>query len=146
MSMETVGICTICNTQVYSNAAIEGLQPKELTKCHHLFHKSCINEWLSLINRCPICTVIQNEVKPVKETKTTKTERNKAQEKPEQDVKPIEVSTEKCLFQKQYKIKHIEVPILPEEIVSPSENDNDPLLETACKVNKLAYDFFSDKK
>jgi hypothetical protein len=40
--------CSICLNNFNTNASF-------LNKCHHIFHKSCLEEWLNYNNTCPLC-------------------------------------------------------------------------------------------
>ena len=38
-----------------SNAEYDVENPRDLTKCEHHFHLSCILEWMERSDSCPIC-------------------------------------------------------------------------------------------
>ena len=44
---QTRGNCCICLDDILSNI--------KTTKCNHIFHKKCINNWLKEKNECPLC-------------------------------------------------------------------------------------------
>ena len=41
--------CPICSEEIKDEAQIKA------TKCGHLFHKDCLNQWTSQNNSCPSC-------------------------------------------------------------------------------------------
>jgi hypothetical protein len=43
-------ICVIC----IDNIDITDLDISKID-CNHIFHKNCIDEWLNINNKCPIC-------------------------------------------------------------------------------------------
>lgn len=46
-------ICSICMDNLNNSKYIV-----KIDKCIHLFHKSCINQWLQINNSCPVCRII----------------------------------------------------------------------------------------
>ena len=40
--------CTICLSNESNNEWVK-------LGCHHIFHRTCISQWLSINNTCPIC-------------------------------------------------------------------------------------------
>ncbi len=46
--------CVICLEAINPQAVSDQEQPSEL-KCHHIFHKECITEWLKVKHNCPTC-------------------------------------------------------------------------------------------
>jgi hypothetical protein len=49
-SMMKIDDCAICFENIDENAMIKVLQP-----CNHYFHNVCINQWLIIEKRCPMC-------------------------------------------------------------------------------------------
>ncbi|XP_053698288.1 uncharacterized protein LOC128745280 [Sabethes cyaneus] len=60
--MESTGECAIC---------LEAMPPSalRLQQCAHRFHADCINRWLSVRNRCPICRIVTTEGMPLNATR-----------------------------------------------------------------------------
>ncbi|KNA02964.1 hypothetical protein SOVF_213590 [Spinacia oleracea] len=48
---------------------IQGDELRQLNSCKHLFHRSCIDKWLSTHCNCPVCRafIVNNQSKPIKE-------------------------------------------------------------------------------
>ncbi|KAF7635750.1 RING-type domain-containing protein, partial [Meloidogyne graminicola] len=50
--------CSICLNEFYINE-----ETRKLIPCNHIFHKTCIDEWLNGNSTCPLCrNNIDNEV------------------------------------------------------------------------------------
>jgi hypothetical protein len=47
-TMDNLGICSICLKTMYNIDS-------EKTHCNHLFHSDCIERWMEMNNRCPLC-------------------------------------------------------------------------------------------
>ena len=47
--LNTSNECVICLEALYKTNVVS-------LKCNHLFHTSCIKEWVSYKNKCPICS------------------------------------------------------------------------------------------
>lgn len=47
-------LCSICYSEMQPNMAANSLVI--ITNCKHLFHRQCIKKWLTVQNRCPLCT------------------------------------------------------------------------------------------
>lgn len=47
--------CTICLADYAPNETI-----RFMPECKHCFHVECIDEWLSINNKCPVCRNVQN--------------------------------------------------------------------------------------
>jgi hypothetical protein len=46
--------CPICLETIFKN--------KKILKCKHIFHKSCLNEWLINHDTCPMCRCLINYI------------------------------------------------------------------------------------
>ncbi|KAL3117522.1 hypothetical protein niasHT_002839 [Heterodera trifolii] len=71
-------ICSICKDEDnLLGTDPENTKMKELTNCHHRFHRECVDNWLQTQNNCPICRVRvnSNDLPP-------RTEQNRNQTRP----------------------------------------------------------------
>lgn len=58
---ETKEMCPICQDNFEKSSKIRTL------KCKHCFHEACINKWIEMRNLCPLCNIVADEKKPVRE-------------------------------------------------------------------------------
>lgn len=55
--------CPVC-----LSAFVEGEELRQLNVCKHMFHRSCIDKWISTHCNCPVCRAfVRNHSKPNKE-------------------------------------------------------------------------------
>ncbi len=53
--------CSVCLTTIEKDD-----NNRKKTVCNHLFHKTCLNHWLTCKNTCPLCRNIQPFIPPFK--------------------------------------------------------------------------------
>lgn len=54
--------CSICFSSIKAKDAFK-------LSCDHIFHEDCINKWSNQNNSCPLCRMIIDENKPIKQEK-----------------------------------------------------------------------------
>lgn len=50
--------CSICIDYILES-------DKKITSCNHIFHKKCLDEWLTLNRKCPYCRTEQIVINPI---------------------------------------------------------------------------------
>lgn len=50
--------CSICIDYILES-------DKKITSCNHIFHKECLDKWLTLNRKCPYCRTEQIVINPI---------------------------------------------------------------------------------
>jgi hypothetical protein len=61
LEKENINVCAIClcnnndDCHIVNSLPLENIDTTSLIKCGHVFHKKCLNGWITNHNTCPLC-------------------------------------------------------------------------------------------
>lgn len=126
--------CVICLDVINTQTVNDQELPSEL-KCHHVFHKECITEWLKFKHNCPTCRAEVdskgNECSLVAEMTP-----QEILTVPDLEEQSSAISYENALQMARDQVLHVR------NIRKLNLNENTPVTETARKVHLVVGKLF----